>query len=301
MIFPALQILGVLAILTISLTPESRPLAMNASIFRPTPGILVGSRKAWLYDSAAASTNRVYSASATSRNMSRALIDTYYSSAVDRRAGLLFKDEIRAALRVDWPSAKTLLYAALDGFGDTEAVLLANVSYARDLGLLLSDGPLRSLLGASALGLGVALPSQLLDALSLNATLRNVTTLDALVRLIDEQPLVRGNLDLNGTLSRVQALFNRSALSVSLREVAVSVDRVSIVFATDSIRLSGLALGINGTALRIGQVDLSVDLLVALLPDSVKEYAFALPSAYTVMHNSTSPHAFAALRGELLR
>lgn len=72
--------------------------------------------------------------------------------------------------------------------------------------------------------------------------------------------------------------------------------------ATGTLTFSDLSLSStsNSIALPGGTVTFSVSDFIALLPNTTDNMVISLPSPYTVMHNSSSPHAIAFYGGQLI-
>jgi ABC-type lipoprotein export system ATPase subunit len=101
---------------------------------------------------------------------------------------------------------------------------------------------------------------------------------------------------LNVTLSD---FFNTSDLSAANTSTIVTFDSLTYDSVDGLFVFSNVQVTIGGTDISVGDITVSPANFVLLLPDTVSSYQFYIPSAYTVMHNSTSPHGIAAFHGEL--
>ncbi len=314
-IFPALQILAVLAILTISINPSGNAIPMNASVFPTTPVVSWGGKPStWLYGDLSESTMRLQNiASQTSSNLSALMIEEYYSGYGKENGAYIFSDTIDVDFNVDWVQLKSVLLSEAfsqfltSTFGENITLasnLLLNVA-SPSLNLTtasLTNSLIGALFGnASAVSFnGITVQRSSVEAIVPQA-ISNTTIINALNSIVGNSTIIVNgvSLSLNGTLQLVNGippflLFSGGSATVSIGAFVYEVKPQLFTVTDVSLKLSA------GGDFSFGEIQVPLAAVLRLLPSHTTTYTLPVSDTYTVMHNSTSPHGAAAFRGELV-
>ncbi len=283
-IFPALQIVLIMLILTVSYNPAGHTITLHANMFekeaQTTPIVQVaGADQSNLYRQSLASVDMDLEQSPlfNSTSLSDFLLDPL-SFVDDRYGAFLFGDSIPLHLTVDWVWVKENInnlndtIAAIPGAEDAVNSLLADV--APDLNLQFN---------------------QTLPLAALNISSLNDANLDALTESLF-------NISISSLFNvSINSLFNLTAIDLSQSAVgSISADGVIYDAPTNSFELQNVTLTLNNVTTELGSVTVPASVFAQFLPDTVEAYDIPIPSQYTIMHNSTSPHGAAAFYGELI-
>jgi ABC-type multidrug transport system ATPase subunit len=299
LLFPALQVLLVLAILTVSYSPAGRTVklgaqTLDAALAFDTPGVLVPpaqstTQQQMLSEPLTASPHMVLlspdlSVSGwdpedgvyTSNAASRYLLHTTKLSAEEydaplRYGALLFNDSVTVNATVNWDWVKDNLDYLLENQEQTESFL-------------------------ALFGVRVDLDQALADPV----TISNFTlTFDN-----DNGTVTITESDASSGRRRLQSLADLVGDNSSVDSITVGGVTINVTAANEALtelvlaNSANISAALNGSA---GSVTLSqADVLRVVLPDGVEEYRTALDSPHTVGFNTTSAHGAAIFRGELL-
>jgi hypothetical protein len=116
--------------------------------------------------------------------------------------------------------------------------------------------------------------------------------------LVTNQPLVTNFLQ-NNVFSAI-ALQVLNLTNISANDSLVEASKLSYDPSTYSIILTDTTITSNGVVTNVGTISVPILSILPFLPDTSIAYDVLLNSDYTVMHNTTSPHAVGAFNGELL-
>jgi ABC-type Na+ transport system ATPase subunit NatA len=270
LIFPALQIALIMLILTVSVNPAGHTITLNANMFsknaQVTPVVpIAGTEKN--YDLYCENLNPytmdlVNVTAANSSALSDILLEpTQYIP--DRLGAYVFGDVLSIDLSLNWEWVKN----NLNGLGDT----IDTIPGAEDaINNFLADN---------------------LPPLELNVT-DFVGPTNVNFNQLNDFLETTFNVSLPG-------IFNLTSFNVTPTGTA-SVGSVTYNAADNTFLLSDVTVEINGNTVDLGDTTVSADQFALFLPDGIGLYEFALPSKYTVMHNTTSPHGIAAFYSELV-
>lgn len=316
-VFPALQILAVLAILTISINPSGSAIQMNASVFPTTPIVARGGEPStWLYGDLSESTMSLQNVpSLTSDNLSALMIEKYYTGYGSENGAYIFSDTVDVEFNVDWVQLKALLQSEafsqllLSTFGEN-ITLASNIQLPLNspyLNLTSPSSAAASLVGnlfgnLSIISLnGISVQKSSVEALIPRA-ISNTTIINALASILGNGTIIFNGISLsaNSTIKAVDRII--SALSNSSESGTVSIGSIVYevkpqVFVANDVSLQLSTVGV----VPVGEVQVPLSTVLRSFPNHEVTYNLPVSNAYTVMHNSTSPHGAAAFRGELVR
>lgn len=89
------------------------------------------------------------------------------------------------------------------------------------------------------------------------------------------------------------------ALQASLRGT-ISFQSISYDIQTNNIVFRDVTITVDGSTLQLNTLSIPAADVINFLPSGVDVYSFNILSPYTIMHNSSSPHAIAMYRGQLI-
>jgi hypothetical protein len=126
-----------------------------------------------------------------------------------------------------------------------------------------------------------------------NTTLTNALTNP--VTIVNGVAVQGGSVTIDSTalLAAFISTFNFDNAQVTIASASVP--------GNGNIDFQGVVVVTNGLTLNIGTISIPVATLIPLLPNNPAVYYITFPAPYTVLHNSSSPHGFAAMRGQLLQ
>eukprot|EP00599_Poterioochromonas_sp_BG-1_P017989 CAMPEP_0173168162 /NCGR_PEP_ID=MMETSP1105-20130129/23088_1 /TAXON_ID=2985 /ORGANISM="Ochromonas sp., Strain BG-1" /LENGTH=1495 /DNA_ID=CAMNT_0014089829 /DNA_START=1445 /DNA_END=5932 /DNA_ORIENTATION=+ len=278
-IFPAVQVLLILLILTVSINPAGHTVILNGDMYekyaRITPtNLLSGSTNAYStlpftghYD--LQRIQSVYNSSAMSH-----YILNLKNFAPSRYAAFIFEDSIHANITVDWEFVKQQF---------------ANVNLSSTL-----------IKGIAIQLLGLNSTYQTSFYLFNNRVVRlNLTDLENVFKtrfnntLRGQLPLINSpfvNITLPG--------FNFSGLNMFLNNVTKNQQYT----ASWKLTSAGVSVSLSNPPIKelIPWESITPNMIISLLPTDVRNYQFYIPSPVTIMHNSSSPHGISAWQGELV-
>lgn len=101
-------------------------------------------------------------------------------------------------------------------------------------------------------------------------------------------------------MSLMIALLRMCILNITNGEIEGSFHVDSFQVVDGKIVLVGVTIEINNiTIIDLGNITLTNVQLASLLPNSTITYTIRIPSPYSILHNTSSPHGVAAFLGEL--
>lgn len=274
-IFPALQILLIMLILTVSVNPAGQTVTLNAHMFEKeaqiVPDVTVaGALQNDLYRQHLSETDMTltYSTADNSTELSEHYLEPAFF-VEDRFGAFVFGDQIPLNLTIDW----TWVKANIDSMGEVVGAIPGGEAAINDF--LASITP----------SLDVALPStnpngidDLIDDTNANA--------------VDEFLMAAFNVS-------IFDLFNVSTL-VPGTQGEVHVGGVVYEADDNTFTLTDVTLVAGNFTVQLADATVPASTFALFLPNTVQSFDIPLPSRYTVMHNSTSPHGAAAFYSELV-
>jgi ABC-type multidrug transport system ATPase subunit/ABC-type multidrug transport system permease subunit len=313
-IFPAIQILLILLILTAAINPAGHTLILNGDLFSTysevvTPTVLTaGAYQSSHYSPATLpytgdlDLQRVVNAS-RSDDLSDYILDLS-TFASNRYGGYVYDDAIKANITLDWNFIKDQLEANVNSSLTSELIKTAALTFIGEnttinLGNLQifngdtiqfnltafenflenrfnSTNLIESIFGNQTV-FEFNLPS-FFNASTFRLNLTNSQLNDQIVDFIEGLPQ-----SLNLTLPN--ATIN---LSIEIEKNGIDVIAKSPFLPN------------NTTELFIPWKNITYSLIEPFLPSGVHSYMFRIPSVVTIMHNSSSPHGLAAWQGEII-
>lgn len=272
-IFPAIQIMLVLLILTINVNPAGHTLILDATVF-PTKGDFrsvvetAGPRHSAVRSqlSADPAARFVEKSADNSTQLSEEMLQDVVKH---RFGGYVFGDRVPVRVSVDWQWVRNTL----------KSFTLEDVSVALDV----SDGETTIHFDlANLMGVSRGLPRNTLLRRSLNEVSLplNSSVGDRFFRELLNSSSSVGNMNMTASFYAREVRFDLVTEEFCLSEVDISV------------RSSNTVADLAASYCK----DLYCSVL-PLFPDGVQVYSTNVYSKYTVMHNSTSPHAVAAYSG----
>ena len=305
-IFPAIQILAILAILTIDLSPAGRSIVMNTSIFDFAPSTMVaGTPRKSLFAQDLSKTRMSLSNynTSTSEGLSIDLLQSgnkYFAGAEaltktlppsGRRLGaIVFEDKLQVKLEIEWSWVKTNLGFFLENANLLES-LLPSVGLKEDYFTNTQT---------------IHVPASFISAFLVQ---QKVDPSYPTSRQSDFKNLIRAtSRAANLNISAVNIFLNSTdfnSLNITGVYDANSKQSATIKFkgidsSRKGITVHKVRVRTRGERFYIGDLTLKTSLIRSLLPDHLIEYVVYVPSAVTVLHNTTSPHGIAAFRGEVV-
>ena len=265
-IFPAAQVLLVLAILTININPAGHTIIMNASMF-PKSGNgrqnlelaqFRGNSKSFFFDSIGNENVNILNNTVptSSERMSDRLLGDDLTGKIRKTqasmGAIILSDSVPLNVTVNWYWVKTNAPAILSYQQELQAITHIN-----------------------------------LTDLSYNN-----------FSMITNQPLA-DNLLKNDIFTAIalQVLNNQS---ISATNTVVKAGTISYDPTTFAIVLSNTTISNNGVDIDLGTISISIYEILPFLPDETIGYTIYVDTDYTIMHNTSSPHAAGAFNGELL-
>jgi ABC-type multidrug transport system ATPase subunit len=286
-IFPAIQIILVLAILRVSFNPAGRTIRLHLKTYseKTTPTVIPlftfqpNNRNFQL-------TSEIYSTQSldnynieynellpnNSYDLSNYYLNTIDAAPKDRLGSLIFDDNIRFNVTVNWNYVKhNFVYIRSLAFD----VLLA-FGYNASQGISLTEFNIPAI--------KTSLPTNFnyTDIENIINNLLNISSFN-----LDDNILPDGSV-VSGTISASTIQFDKSGEGFTLSDLILTLD-IQNGNTTNQVQID-----------ETGSIVVTNEEVVALLPDGVQSYVFGLPSPYTIMHNSSSPHAIALYHGQLM-
>lgn len=271
-VFPAIQIMLIMLILTVSVNPAGHTIILNGGMFEKyadvTPNVQLANWNAsnsldyTLGYSSYMDTRYEDADTLNSTALSWKLLDE--DEFRDNRYGaFVFRDSIPLNLTVDWDWVRENIEPILE---NTELIneLLETSGFNVSIGDFLVDN---------------------LDSFELNVTelFSNNTAFDSVEGFLEDQ-------------------FNITLSDTQVGDIEdIDVGSITYNETSNEFTLFNVTLLIAGVEVSVGQLTVSSDVLLDALPEGRERYFFDLPSPYTVMHNSSSPHGMAAFQGELIQ
>ena len=277
-LIPAIQIALVLAVLTIDVNPAGRSLSMRADIYEDTvTAVLSDNATMWqpedvreLLDSGRMDFSETNTT--TSSQMSEHMLDTYTTFKGQRFGGYVYDDAIDVNVTVEWKWVRDNMPFLLNNFD-----LLSPFFDFNSFNLVLGNSTFLADLNLTSTTPAV---DNALDAIFGNATfitINNVT-------------IFRSNI--------TDFIDDSDNLSVGGDDSEFSYDSIKVV--DGDIVLVGVELVFNNNTFSIGNVTIAAEDVNSFLPNSTISYATVIRTEYSVLQNSTSPHAVGVFISELM-
>jgi len=309
-LFPTIQIFLVLTILTISWSPAGKTLKFNSEILETSqrgvkPAIVIagaGASECWMHGPINNINATLYAPITkpnvnTSSKVSQYLLDLTELPKNEfnfpqRWAGLVMNDSVNMNLTVSWPWVRRNLDFILE---NQAAISAVGAAFGLDVNAATGD-----LVGGSN---------------SINFVLPNSTALN--FTLINNQ--VQSNQALNLTAAQYNIFRNitnalaggNSADPASGQDAfngntqgTITASRISFNFTSSEVLFTNatLRLGppLNSTT-NLGNVSIPIrTVLEQVLPTVKVAYPIVIPTPYSILHNTTSPHSQAIYNGQLV-
>lgn len=308
LVLPAMQIALVLSILMINVNPAGRTLTLNAAMFpvHPTALYSEGSQitpQQSLYHSNFNDIRMdlLNTNSTTSLQSSEHMLETYSDPGGDRFGAYVFGDQITANLTVNWLWIGENLELLLNN-SDSIISLLEETGVVSDLNLndLISiDQRLDSQIILDFLDISDGQQLNLTEAIRTFADLLfgDESSLNATITLFNQTFTESELIDALDSLLLPRNSSSLIRINTTQLEASVAIHSIQIV--NGEVKLIGVTLEINNRTLELGNVTLTSNQLQSLLPNTTETYSFQIPSSYSILHNTSSPHAIGAFLGEL--
>lgn len=301
-IFPAVQILAVLALLTIVINPVGHTLRLMGSSYVDVPTVLIGGASGPVrtnYGTTIRSSLNQQDYTSTllnSSSMSKYLLRTFKTPHLDRYASLLTNNTIPLNVTVDftWVKDNLPFFLTLPQFSDFLSHTIGSRSFQFSESTTKFESQLNKFLLGNSFNISLfqsvtIQQDNVTNALGLNVTLINQLLLQgnitAIEQLLNSAILAQTNAStVSGQFSFTKVVYDPTTNSFILEGVEVTIDAPIIPIAV---------------VIPLNNVTVSVAQLLSFLPDGRQFYRTSIPVPYTVMHNSTSPHGVAMFNGEL--
>eukprot|EP01041_Mallomonas_annulata_P006632 gene6631-13438_t len=277
--FPAIQILLVLLILTVNLSPAGRSIEMNSGLFPTSSRVVSSGNRGNLEGSDLVKTGmRLDNVRAgDSMLLSKGyLLDTYNAHGDPRLGGFFFNDQIHVNLSVNWEQTREFIITQDITFGGI------NPATTRINFKLLQNAYLGTLLQNIANNLNINIS----DSNNLNRVINQIIGTNLTV------------VNVNDIIKQIDRTIGRNITNDQFQNVLKRIERVV------NVTVEGLIQQVEdqfNTTLNIGPLNYSAtNVLDFLNLKGIKSYNIQIPNSYTVLHNSSSSHATAAYRGALI-
>ena len=290
-LFPAIQIMLVLLILTINVNPAGHTITLNAGLFKKKASLTP------LVEFAGTFTSDISRRIATDSTITARNVLAYNSTQMsgellatkkkNRYGAYVFGDTVPAKVTVDWAWVRSAVKSV-----DVSDVTINVTKYRNDITATVSVG---SLLG---FGNGQSLPSFKFNLSS------NQLAINSILQNRNIFSLLPSQLNVTNVFSRANVSLSRLLRAANVGNVnanaKINVRTVRLNLLSNLICLNG----INGTVfvlkrkVNVFQVD-KYCFTANIIPTGIKVYESKFYSKYTVMHNSTGPHGIAGFAGEL--
>ena len=307
-LFPALQILLVLAILLIKINPGTTFAYIYAMYIvhidvyllmalymcctaGPTVRLLGSSYKTTPFVSVSADIPSAYktlnshlsptrmalhtlpkAAEPSTKHTSSYLLESNLkvSPATARLATYRFNDQIPVSLTLNW------------------AWIKANINY------LLSDAAITDMIFSSVgpQSRTVVIPT---GQTSINLVNRINSTIASNTALVNSTGLSTSATITSFITNSISSQLNKNQ-TVSL---ALSTTSIAYQPSNENVVIHSLTITAGTQTLTLGDVTITLKTLVSFLPTTTDTYSFSIPSRYTILHNTSSYHAMAIFNGEL--
>jgi len=281
-LIPAIQIALVLAVLTIEVNPAGRSLSMRADIYDETvTAVLSDNSTMWEPNDVREHLNSgrmdfSETNTTTSDEMSEHMLKTYTNPHGQRFGGYVYDDEISVNVTVEWLWVRDnmpFLLENFDLFGPfLDGLDINNFNFNFGNNSFIADLNITSTTPAV---------ENALDAIFGNETyivFNNFTIYRAnITDFIDDN----GDFSVDGGV-----------------DGDISFDSLKVV--DGDIVLVDLEVTFNNDTFDVGNVTISAADFNSLLPNETISYTTAIPTEYSVLQNSTSPHAVGVFISELL-
>ena len=288
-LFPAIQIMLVLLILTINYSPAGNTITMNAGLFKKKAGLTPLVEFAGTFSSdisrSIATDSALTANKALARNSTQMSGELLATKKKNRYGAYVFGDSVPVKVTVDWEWVRNVVMSV-----EVSDVTINATKYRNDITATVSVG--------SLLGFG---NGQTLQELKFNLS-ANQASINSILQNRNIFSLLPSQLNVTNVFSRANVTLSRLLRAANLGNVnanaIIKVRTVRWNLLTDLICLRG----ISGTLFAVNRKvdDLKADeycFTANILPAGIKVYESNVYSKYTVMHNSTGPHGIAGFAG----
>ncbi len=308
-LFPTIQIFLVLTILTISWSPAGKTLKFQSETLEKglrgvQPAITIagaGANECWMHSPVTTMNATAYAPITapnvtTSSKLSEYLLDltTLPKESLpfpQRWAGIVMNDSVNMNLTVAWPWVRRNLDFILE---NREAIEAIGTAFGLDV-----NGATGDLIGGSN-NINFVLPNTTaVNFTALNSQANpqnsNLTQAQYYVFLNITNALAAGN---GSDPATGNGAFNGQT------EGTIKADQIAFNFTSSEVLFTNatLLLGppLNSTT-SLGNVSIPLEtVLLQVLPTVKVDYPIAIPSAFSILHNTTSPHSMAIYNGALV-
>lgn len=231
------------------------------------------------------------------------MLDTYSKPHGNRFGSYVFDDEIHTNITVEWNWVQENFDLILNNSNTIINVL-------DGLGFLPDNFDLKNLLSLNQT-FDIDIPNIILNNLNISSNDGTVNITQVINNIVDNLFDNSTNIKfLNQTFDEedirdfLESLLipqnSSSILNITNGKLDGEVHVQSIKFIDGKVTLIGVTVEVNGvTVIDVGNVTLTGDQLRLLLPNTTETYTFTIPSPYSILHNTSSPHSIGAFIGEL--
>ena len=273
-LIPAIQIALVLAVLAIDVNPAGRSLPMRADIYEETVTAVLSDNSTMINpEDYRENLKRMYFSNTnttSSDEISDFMLSTYSAPEGDRFGGYVYNDTITLNVTVDWIWVQ-----------DNIDLLLNN---SASILPLLDD----------VLDISIGNNSASFDFNISSSSPFVVNALDAIFG--NESYVVVNNVTLYRT--NVTDFIDENEDILVGEGGELSFDSIEV--GDGEIVVVGVEIVINNNTINLGNFSLTAGDLVVLLPNQTISYSSTIASNYSVLQNSTSPHAVGVFISELV-
>lgn len=308
-IFPAIQIILIMLILTINVNPAGNTIVLSSNAFSRyagfTPEVIFGGATTSFSDTETnllntrSDVDNILTNVSDSITLSKLMVDfdknltesynnSFLGNGDNRYGAYLFDDRIPFNITVDWDWVKL-----------NADFILQNEELINNL--------------AEVFGFNATIDSLLVDNLNLNVDLISLLELINATANIDNNfnnfiaTPINDNFNLSignnfgDVLDFLEETLNFTA-SANNVDAVIRIGSISYDPNRNTIRLFNISVVSTDTNLQldINEVDLGLRNLTQLLPTGSESYLFDLESKKTVLFNSSSPHGAAIFQGEMV-
>jgi ABC-type multidrug transport system ATPase subunit len=313
-VFPAIQILLILLILTAAINPAGHTLILNGDLFSTysevvTPTVLTaGAYQSSHYSpttlpySGDLDLQRVVNAS-RSDDLSDYILDLN-SFMSNRYGGYVYDDAIKANITLDWNFIKDQLEANMNSSLTSELIKTAALTFIGE-NTTINLGNFQIFNGNTIQFNLTALENFFENRFNSSGLIESIFGNQTVFEFglpsffnASTFTLNLTNSQLNGQIADFIEGLPKS-LNLTLPNATINL---SIEIEKNGIDLIAKSpfLPNNTTELFIPWKNITYSLIKPFLPSGVHSYVFRIPSVVTIMHNSSSPHGLAAWQGELI-
>ena len=291
-VFPTIQILLVLGILTVRINPAGHSIKLNAAlinnVMRGNSEIFIGGDTSGWVAPGFAETNGYIQRfpGNTSSEISSIMAAYAFKGIRPKRFGaIVLNDSVAANLTMNWNWVKVNLPWLLQN----QAIITAAAG-AFGLGNNLNFNTLIT----QNLKIPIAIPN---TAIFANVSVAQAAIDNLLYRVLGANATLFEEAANNATASIVKALESNRAQNTTgyLEASSISYNVNDEVFY-----LTNVYFVYGNSSILIGNVSVPLSTIISQLPNGEATYFFTIPSEFSVLFNTSSPHSIAAYNGELV-